>query len=266
MAQPLTDVEEYDQFGTPPTTQQDCDFLVDLMRRQNAGSPRLLDLACGTGRHAVEMAKRGYDVTGVDISEERLQDAQSQATKLGFTNCRFLKADLRDLRLEPSFGYAYSFFNTFSLFVDNDDLLTILGKCRSCLTEGGRIVIEVGSLWCPIADGKFHNDSYEQKHDRGTLIRTVKGTLRLARANNVYRHDRVIQYRRDGVDYPPEDAPATQRIYSINEWDLLGRLTGMRIEHVFGAMDITHEITDPNSCDGKPGDHELVLVLARQGE
>jgi SAM-dependent methyltransferase len=209
------------------------------------------------------MARRGFDTTGVDLSSERIQYAQSEAEKAGLANCRFVQADLRELHLPTRFDWAYSFFNTFSLFTENDDLLHILDGISSCLMEGGRLIINLGSLWADIAEGKFCNDSYERKVDRGNLIRKEKGTTRISRTNNVYRHDRVVQYVRDGVEYPPQDITRLQRIFSVSEWDLLCRLTSFRIERVFSAMDVSHEVTDHNDCDGDAKDHELVLVLAK---
>jgi hypothetical protein len=83
--------------------------------------------------------------------------------------------------------------------------------------------------------------------------------------NNVYRSDRVIQYVRDGVEYPPEETSVMQRIFSVNEWDLLCRLTDLRIERVFSAMDVSHEVADFTDCEGNADDHGLVLVLSRPG-
>ena len=263
MAAPLSDVEEYIQFGTPGTTQQDCAFLEDLVRGAGRKGAALLDLACGTGRHALEMARRGFETTGVDVSAERILFAQNEARKLGLTNCRFIRCDLRELHLPAGYGWAYSFFNTFSLFTDNDDLLRILRRTRSSLEEGGRLVIHLGSLWAYIAEGTFRDNRHEGTINRGSLIRKEEGITRISRINNLYRHDRVVQYIRDGVEYPPEEQPVLQRIFSINEWDLLCRLSGFRIDRVFSAMDVSHEILDYTDCGSAGTDHEIVLVLAR---
>ena len=57
---------------------------------------RILDVGCGTGRHAIELAKRGYSVTGVDLSDSMLQQAMEKAHGEK-VSVNFLKADAREL-------------------------------------------------------------------------------------------------------------------------------------------------------------------------
>lgn len=71
----LDEAEEYELFGYPNTTIQDCNFLEDVFSTFGHKIHALLDIACGTGRHALEMAKRGYTVTGIDVSENMLNVA-----------------------------------------------------------------------------------------------------------------------------------------------------------------------------------------------
>lgn len=52
-------------------------FLIDQLKLQ--GNERILDLACGYGRHSLELARRGYDVTGIDITSEYIKYATEQA-------------------------------------------------------------------------------------------------------------------------------------------------------------------------------------------
>jgi predicted TPR repeat methyltransferase len=54
---------------------------VDFIEREigDDGSARILDIGCGTGRHAIELARRGYDVTGVDLSASQLRRAREKA-------------------------------------------------------------------------------------------------------------------------------------------------------------------------------------------
>jgi len=264
MDQPLTDVDEYIGYGTPPGADQDCDFLQALVGLDGSRSAKLLDLACGVGRHALRMAQRGFTVIGVDFSEERIQYATAEANRLALTNCQFVVGDLRVLHLDTTFDYAYSFFNTFSCFVDNNELPGILQGVRNCLVPRGRLVIQVGSLWGSIADGKFKNDSYEQTSERGGLTRKVSGTLRIARTNNIYQHNRVIQYIKDGVEYPPKESKGTQRMFSINEWDLLCRLTGFEVESKYSRMDINSKLEKDEVYENASNDSELIVVLRRR--
>ncbi len=66
-------------------------FVDSLIRRPRGG---LLDLACGTGRHAVEFARQGWDVTGVDYSDDLLDEARGNAKRAG-VHVRLLAQDMR---------------------------------------------------------------------------------------------------------------------------------------------------------------------------
>ena len=58
-------------------TKKEVDFLIDQLKLQ--GNEKILDLACGYGRHSLELVRRGYDVTGVDIRAAYSEDAAEQA-------------------------------------------------------------------------------------------------------------------------------------------------------------------------------------------
>ena len=62
-------------------TKSEVDFLIDQLKLQ--GNEKILDLACGYGRHSLELARRGYDVTGIDITSEYIEYATGQAEKEG---------------------------------------------------------------------------------------------------------------------------------------------------------------------------------------
>ena len=75
-------------------TRRQVDFIVSALRLR--GGERILDLACGFGRHALELARRGYAVTGVDITPEYIRYASAQAEKEGLT-AQFFCKDIREV-------------------------------------------------------------------------------------------------------------------------------------------------------------------------
>jgi SAM-dependent methyltransferase len=64
---------------------------------------KILDIGCGTGRHSIELAKRGYAVTGIDLSENMLSKAREKARKEKIANIKLLKADARSLEFDEEF-------------------------------------------------------------------------------------------------------------------------------------------------------------------
>ena len=80
-------------------TKKEVDFLIDQLKLQ--GNERILDLACGYGRHSMELARRGYDVTGIDITSEYIKYATEQAKK-ECLKAKFLCMDIREVNVKSN--------------------------------------------------------------------------------------------------------------------------------------------------------------------
>jgi len=93
----------------------------------------VLDLGCGTGRHAVEFAKMGYNVLGVDLSEDMLAIARKRAVK----GARFKRGDVRRFRSGRKFDAAVAAFAVMSYQNTNADVAAALESARRCLRKGG---------------------------------------------------------------------------------------------------------------------------------
>ncbi len=106
-----------------------------------APGSRLLDIGCGYARHAVYLARMGYRVTCVDISEYLLEKAQERAKEFG-VNLEFLKVDMRHLDFSEEFDGAYIFFTTFGYFSDEENL-KVLKRVSRALRPGGRLLIDI---------------------------------------------------------------------------------------------------------------------------
>ena len=81
----------------------EVDFLVEEFQLP-AGS-LIIDVGCGTGRHSIELAKRGFNVTGIDISEGMLKEAEKTAQKEN-VKVKFIKADAVKFRTDEKFNAA----------------------------------------------------------------------------------------------------------------------------------------------------------------
>ncbi|MBN1981066.1 MAG: class I SAM-dependent methyltransferase [Chitinivibrionales bacterium] len=117
-------------------TQEEVDFLVTLLDLK--GSERILDLACGFGRHAHELARRGYEVTGVDCTAAFIQEAEKIAQKENLP-AKFICSDLRDLSFHEEFDVVINMADGAIGYLENDDEnLKIFDLIASSLPKGGK--------------------------------------------------------------------------------------------------------------------------------
>jgi len=118
----------------------ECGFLEQVFARF-AASPihTILELGCGTGSHALPLAQRGYQVTGVDRSEGMLAAAQAKISSVSAHSPVpiFQCGDIRTLDLGRSFDAVISMFAVLSYMITNDDLAAALRTARRHLQPGG---------------------------------------------------------------------------------------------------------------------------------
>ena len=102
---------------------------------------RILDLACGTGNHAIRLARRGHDVLGLDLSTEQLAIARRKAAR-GRTPIRFVAEDMRSFDLGSTFDTAICMFGAFGYLLDTRDVLRCLRSVRHHLAPDGVFAFE----------------------------------------------------------------------------------------------------------------------------
>jgi SAM-dependent methyltransferase len=103
---------------------------------------RVLDLCCGPGRHAIEFAKRGFDVTGVDRTAFLLDKAKNDAAQRGL-EIEWIRQDMRKFHRRDEFDLALSLFTSFGYFDDRDEDLAVLENVFQSLKPGGLFLIDV---------------------------------------------------------------------------------------------------------------------------
>ena len=102
----------------------------------------ILDLCCGPGRHSIDLARRGFKVTGVDRTAHYLEKARDKAAWEGL-HVEFVEEDMRRFQRVASFDLALSMFTSFGYFSEPDDDRTVADNvCRS-LRPGGKFVIDL---------------------------------------------------------------------------------------------------------------------------
>jgi SAM-dependent methyltransferase len=126
----------YNQQNTPA----DVDFIVKALGLK--GGEEVLDVACGTGRHAIELAKLGIEVTGIDFNGTILEVAERKAEEQ-LVEVLFLKNDMRCLRFTEEFDAAYSWWTSFGYFEDESHDYVVLRRVAESLRPGGRFLLDL---------------------------------------------------------------------------------------------------------------------------
>ena len=101
----------------------------------------ILDLCCGVGRHSLELARRGFHVTGVDRTRRYLNQARKQANKEGL-DVEFVRNDMRTFRRPESFDAVISMYTSFGYFEEADDDHRVVTNVYNSLKAGGAFIIE----------------------------------------------------------------------------------------------------------------------------
>ena len=127
---------------TTDWTKQEADFLVDTLNVQPGAA--LLDIPCGFGRHALDLARRGFQITGLDISTEFVQalNEQVEAEKLPIA---VILGDILTTAINGSFDGAYCMGNSFG-YVDYTGMDLFVKKVAAALKPGARFVINSGMV------------------------------------------------------------------------------------------------------------------------
>ncbi len=124
---------------------------------------KVLDLGCGRGRHAIALAKLGYEVHGLDLSDRALEIARERAAAQGLA-IRFVKGDMR-VPLQERFDMVTSLFTSFGYFESSSDDRLVLESVAQMLKPGGRFVLD------------FLNPGHVER----SLVRSEEKQLRSAR-------------------------------------------------------------------------------------
>lgn len=131
---------EYAKMLPVEKTQAEVDFLVNKLQLKLGA--KILDLACGHGRHTVELARRGYAMTGQDLNGFFLQKAEEAATSAG-VKVRWVKNDIRQIPFENEFDVVINLFTAFGYFDSDADHQEVITQVAKSLRDGGTFVIDM---------------------------------------------------------------------------------------------------------------------------
>jgi 2-polyprenyl-3-methyl-5-hydroxy-6-metoxy-1,4-benzoquinol methylase len=128
----------YDAEEFTKGTVGECDFIE--RESDYDKTIKILDIGCGTGRHSIELSKRGYSVTGIDLSEAQLQHAKKKASAQSL-NIDFQKHDARNPHFSNAFDLAIMLCEGgFSLMETDEMNFLILKNAANALKSNGKLI------------------------------------------------------------------------------------------------------------------------------
>jgi SAM-dependent methyltransferase len=221
---------------------REVDFVEDSLSIERGGT--VLDLACGTGRHAVELSRRGYEVVGFDLSLAMLaragDEAQDREAKLNF-----IQGDMREMTFDEQFDGVYCWNTSFGYFEEEKNA-QVIDRIHRALKSEGLLLLDVvnrdfiirqsPSLAWFEGDGCVCMD--EMNIDFITSRMKVKRTIMLDDGRS-----REIEY--------------SMRVYSLHE---LGRILH---EHGFKVCEVSGRIATPSVFFGNESPRTIILAEKR---
>lgn len=216
--------EKYDSEVFTQGTIGECDFLESEFGFDK--SLKILDVGCGTGRHSIELTKRGYKITGIDLSESQLERAREKAIKAGL-DIKFIKADARALPFNEELDTAIMLCEGGFPLMETDEMnFEILKNVARSLNKNGKFIFTTLNGLFPL----YH--SVEQFCD------SVKGE-----GNATYRSNSfdLITFRDHNITEFVDDLgnkktlDCNERYYVPSEITWLLKTLGFKKIEIFGA-------------------------------
>jgi SAM-dependent methyltransferase len=204
---------------------REVDFLLEILAPPK--DARILDLACGAGRHALALTGRGYaNVVGFDLSEELLEVARQKAKRSG-SPAIFVRGDMRRIPFRARFDVVLSMFTSFGYFEDEQNALVLKGISRA-LRRNGAFVIDLPNSRYVAAN--LVEESVGA-HDGGRLIQRRKLHKDAGRVEK-----RIIIESAENGEVLREFFESV-RLYSPEEISAMLRDAGLRVERCCGDFD-----------------------------
>ncbi|MET1160559.1 MAG: class I SAM-dependent methyltransferase [Thermoprotei archaeon] len=218
--------------------EEDVEWLVKIFSKYglNRGS-RILDLGCGIGRIAVNLARKGYYVTGIDISEKYIEIARRKAREYNVADSiEFIVGDARQLTkyLGKEYDAVLMYWSTIIGYYDEETDLVIMKQCHEITRDNGYMFVlnTVNRDRVVMTYSLIGNPSYYSEIGDLVVIEKPEFDLTTSRLNSKW-----VFYAKKGNNlYYIDELEMSLRLYSLHEIVELGRRAGWEFVEVYGDL------------------------------
>ena len=190
----------------------------------------MLDIGCGDGRHSLELTRRGYRVTGLDLSEELLGRARLRAEDEQL-DINFIQGDMREVRAVSSFDLVVNFFTSFGYFNEDYENARVLDAIARSLRPGGHFLIDYLNrsyvLATLIPEDRRNVDGMDVQQRRW-----ITGDP--AKKHNHVRINKHVQIREGGVERSYDESV---RMYTLDELASMMDQAGLKVMQAYGDFE-----------------------------
>ena len=201
--------------------ESEAERLVTLIEENSNLEPQssVLDMACGAGRHAIAFAKKGFNVTAVDLSQRLLAEAKKNAIEAG-VNIDYVLSDILDYNSEQQFNLIVNLFTSIGYFEKDDENFAVVKKAYSLLKKEGYFVLD------------YFNKDFLLKNLVPTSIISENG-LKITQNRSILG-DRVVKKITIEKDGSIDEFYESVRLYSYEEMSRMLIQTGFDIKIEMG--------------------------------
>jgi len=242
--------QKYDKEVFTQGTIGECDFFERELNYDK--SLRILDVGCGTGRHAIELSDRGYSVTGIDLSDSMLDKARQKAKEKGL-DIEFICCDARDLPFESQFDVAIMICEGAFPLLETDELnYEVLRNVTKSIKDKSKFIFTTLNGLFPLfhSINEFHSEG--KSEDNATYDSKTFDLM-------TFRDFNITKFVDDSGEV--KEIECNERYYVPSEISWLLKSLGFNKIDIYGAKIGAFSREDKLTTN----DFEMLVIAEKQG-
>ena len=245
--------EVYDTFMDNIPYKQWGEYLIQLLKKCGVEDGLVVDMGCGTGKITEELAMAGYDMIGIDNSEDMLSIARGKLENFSQEDPRkgilYLLQDMRELELYGTVKAAVSICDSMNYILEDEDLKTVFRLVNNYLDQNGVFIFDLNTEY------KYREILGEQNISENREDASFIWENYYYEEEAINEYDLTIYVREDGDLFRRYEETHYQRAYGLQRIKDLLQQAGMEFVQAYDAF----TMEPPTACS------ERIYIVAREG-
>lgn len=208
-----------------------ADYIEDIFKKNNIIPGLIADLGCGTGSFCLEMARRGYDMIGIDISVEMLSRAVAKLESSGVNKEKvlFLEQDMSGFELYGTVDAIVSLVDSVNYITQKSRLINMFKLVKNYLNPSGVFIFDINSVY-----------KFEEILDNNVFY-SIDDDISYIWENKYNRKNKLCEFNltffiKEGELYRKFEEVHYEKAYSVEELSEIIRNTGLEITGIYGGL------------------------------